>query len=89
MIDHQPIATCGNSVHLFIKFLLLCHASLNNLAVQLFAWVKVFASATCDPMRDAFTLQFLLAARCSLVLVASFIEVRPVYLLVQSLHWSL
>ncbi len=86
MIDHQQIVPCGK---LFIEFLLLSYASLNNLAVQLFAWVKVFVSVKCGSMRGAFTLLFILAARCSLVLVASFIEVRPVYLLVQSLHWSL
>ncbi len=47
MICRQPIAahkteySSGNSVHSFIEFLLLSHTSLNNPAVQLFAWLRI------------------------------------------------
>ncbi len=58
-----------------------------SLVVQLFAWLSIFASARfkswpvstqCAAMSDALMLQFLIADRCSLSLVASFLEVCPV-----------
>ncbi len=78
---------CGNSMHLLIQFLLESHASLSKRAVQLQAWLRIFVSARskewpvsthCEAIRDAFTLQFLTADRCSLILVASLREVCPV-----------
>ncbi len=78
---------CGNSMHLFIEFLFESQASLNKRAVQLLAWLKIFVSARsnvwpvstqCEAIRDAFTLQFFIADRCSLILVASLLEVYPV-----------
>ncbi len=75
----------GNAMNLLIEFLFVCHASLNNLVVQLFMWLRIFVSATlwsvstqCDVKRGAFTLRFFIAARCSLILVASFLEVCSV-----------
>ncbi len=50
-IDRQLIAArkteyvCGNSAQLLIEFSLLTHACLKNPATQLFAWLKIFASA--------------------------------------------
>ncbi len=78
---------CGNSMHLFIEFLFESKASLNTCAVQLLAWLRIFVSARskvwpvstqCEAIRDAFTLQLLIADRCSLILVASPREVCPV-----------
>ncbi len=91
---------CGNSMHLLIEFLLESQASLNKRAVQLRAWLRIFVSARskewpvstqCEAIRDAFTLQFLIAGRCSLILVTSLREVCPVQLLEQSLlcRWSM
>ncbi len=93
IIDHYSIATrkteytCGNSMHLFIEFLFESQASLNERAAQLLAWLRIFVSANskiwpistrCEAIRDAFTLQVLIADRCSLILVASLREVCPV-----------
>ncbi len=36
---------CGNSMHLFIEFLLESQASLYKRAVQLLAWLRIFVSA--------------------------------------------
>ncbi len=36
---------CGNSMHLFIEFLLKSQASLKQRAVQLLAWLRIFVSA--------------------------------------------
>ncbi len=77
----------GNSMHLFIEFLFESQASLSKRAVQLLAWLRIFVSARskewlvstpCEAIRDAFTLQFLIDDRCSLILVASLREVCPV-----------
>ncbi len=46
-------------------------------------------STQCEAMRDAFTLQFPKTDRCSLILVACFLENCPVLLLEQPLHWAL
>ncbi len=71
-------SACGNSMHLFIGFLFESHASLSKRAVQLLAWLRIFVSSRskirpvcthCGAMRDAFTLQFLIADLCSLILV--------------------
>ncbi len=78
---------CGNSMHLLIAFLLESQVSLNKRAAQLLAWLRIFVSARskewpvstqCEAIRDAFKLQFLIADRCSLILVASLREVCPV-----------
>ncbi len=78
---------CGNSMHLLFEFLLESQASLNKRAVQLLAWLRIFVSTRskewpvstqCEAIRDAFTLQFLIADRRSLILVASLREVCPV-----------
>ncbi len=77
----------GNSMHLFIKFLFESQASLNKRAAQLLAWLRIFVSARskvwpvstqCEAIRNAFTLQFLIADRCSLILVTTLLEVCPV-----------
>ncbi len=77
----------GKSMHSFTEFLLESQASLNKRAVQLLAWLRIFVSARskewpvstqCEAVRDAFTLQFLIADRCSLILVASLLKVCPV-----------
>ncbi len=93
IVDHYSIVArrtgyaCGNSMHLFIEFLFESQASLNKRAVQLLAWLRIFVSTRskvwpvstqCEAIRDAFTLQFLIAARCSLILVASLLEVCAV-----------
>ncbi len=79
---------CGNSMHTFIEFLFESQASLNKRAVQLLSWLRIFVLARskewpvptqCDAIRDAFTLQLLVADRCSLILVASLREVCPVH----------
>ncbi len=78
---------CGNSMHLLIEFLLESQASLNKRAVQLPAWLRIFVSARskewpvstqCEAIRDAFTLQFLIADRCSLILVAQHVVYSPI-----------
>ncbi len=77
----------GNSMHLFIGYLFESQASLNKRAVQLMAWLRIFVSARskewpvstqCKVIRDAFTLHFLMADQCSLILVASLRDVCPV-----------
>ncbi len=77
MIDRQAIAArktekaCGNFMHLLVEFSLLSYASLNKLAVQLFAWLRVFASARSnswpvstqyDAMSETLILHLLIAA---------------------------
>ncbi len=88
----------GNFMHLLSEFLFESQASLNKRAVQLMAWLRIFVSSRskiwlvstqCEAIGDAFTLQFLIAELCSLILVASFLEVCPAKLLEQSLHWAL
>ncbi len=84
---YSIVARKTNSMHLFIEFLFESQAPLNKRAVQLLAWRRIFVSAIseewpistqCEASRDAFTLQFLIADRCSLILVASLREVCPV-----------
>ncbi len=87
IVAHRAEYACGNSMHLFIEFLFESQASLNKRAVQLLAWLRIFVSARskvwlvstqCEAIRDVFTLQFHIADRCSLILVASLREVCPV-----------
>ncbi len=61
---------CGNSMHLFNGFVFESQTSFNKQAVQLLAWLGIFVSARskewpvsmqCEAIRDAFTLQFLIA----------------------------
>ncbi len=75
---------CGSSTRLFIEFVFESQASLIKRAVQLLTWLRIFVSPTLKEwpvstqrktVRDAFTLQFLIADRCSLILVASLREV--------------
>ncbi len=88
IIDRYSIAArkteyaCGNSMHLFIEFLFENQASLNKCAVQLLACLRTFVSSkskirpVCthyEAMRNAFTLQFLIADQCSFILVVSFL----------------
>ncbi len=67
---HKTEYACGYSMHLFIEFLFGRQASLNKLAVQLLAWLRIFVSARsmmcpvstqCEAIRDVFTLRFLIA----------------------------
>ncbi len=76
IIDRYVIAArkteygCGNSTNLFIDFFIF----LSTRAVQLLAWLRIFVSARSkiwpvsaqpEAIKNAFTLQFLIARRCS------------------------
>ncbi len=49
MIDCQPIAARKTELtHLLIDFSLLSHATLNNLAIHLSAWLRIFVSVRSE-----------------------------------------
>ncbi len=81
---HKTEYACGNSMLVFIEFLFESQASLNKRAIELLAWLRIFVSARSkmwpvstqfEAMRGAFTLQFLITNQCTLILLASFLEV--------------
>ncbi len=64
-------------MHLFIECLFEGHASLNNHAVQLFAWLRIFVSTRsmlwsvttqCNAMRDALLMQFLIRVLLAMIM---------------------
>ncbi len=87
IVDRYSTVACGNSMHLLIEYLFESQALLNKRAVQLLALLRIFVSARskkwlvstqCEAIKDAFTLQFLIDDRCSLILVSSLREACPV-----------